>query len=43
MTDATLVAQHYTRGDLLDAIRAGVEKLGKTPATVTIDELSRWS
>ncbi len=40
MTDSALVSKHYTRGDLLGAIRAGVEKLGKAPATVTIDDLA---
>lgn len=40
MSDLNLVANHYTRGDLLSAIRAGVEKLGKTPETVTIEDLA---
>ena len=40
MIDLNLVANHYTRGDLLSAIRAGVEKLGKTPETVTIEDLA---
>lgn len=40
MIDSTLVSDHYTRGDLLDAIRAGIEKSGKTPATITIDDLA---
>jgi len=33
------VADHYTHGALLAAIREGLEKLGKTPETVTIDDL----
>ena len=40
MIDLNLVANHYTRGDLLSAIRDGVEKLGKTPETVTIEDLA---
>jgi len=40
MKDLALVANHYTRGDLLGAILAGVEKLGKTPETVTMDDLA---
>ncbi len=40
MKDLELLANHYTRGDLLSAILAGVEKLGKTPETVTIDDLA---
>ncbi len=33
------VAEHYTQGSLLARIEAGVEALGKTPETVTIEEL----
>lgn len=40
VTDFNLVAEHYTRGNLLDLLRAGVEKLGKTTATVTVDDLA---
>ena len=40
MIDLNLVANHYTRGDLLSAIRAGVERLGKTPETVTIEDFA---
>mgnify|MGYP005629752683 FL=1 len=40
MSDGGAVAQHYTHGSLLRAIRSGVEKLGKTPETVTIDDLA---
>ncbi len=39
MTDVTVVANHYTHGTLLDAILAGVERLGKSPDTVTVDDL----
>ena len=31
---------HYTQGQLLDRILSGVEAIGKTPATVTVDELA---
>lgn len=34
------ISRHYARGDLLEAILSGVEKMGKTPATVTIDDLA---
>ena len=40
MADSTIVAAHYTHGSLLDAIRAGVTKLGKTPESVTVDDLA---
>jgi len=40
MKDLGLVENHYTRGDLLGAILAGVEELGKTPETVSIDDLA---
>jgi len=39
MPDTKLVATHYTHGGLLDAIIAGVEKLGKTPDTVNTEDL----
>jgi SAM-dependent methyltransferase len=39
MPDSKSVATHYTHGSLLDAIIAGVEKLGKTSDTVLIDDL----
>lgn len=38
MTDR--VADHYTQGGLLDAIRAGLRKQGLTPQTVTVDALA---
>ena len=34
------VTAHYTHGQLLDRILGGVEAIGKTPATVTVDELA---
>jgi ubiquinone/menaquinone biosynthesis C-methylase UbiE len=40
MADATSVSAHYTHGGLLNAIRAGVTQLGKTPESVTVDELA---
>lgn len=39
MTDPQLVAAHYTHGSLLAAIQAGMERLGKSPATVTVRDL----
>jgi len=39
MPDSTLISRHYTHGTLVDALRQGIEKLGKTTATVTIDDL----
>lgn len=39
MPDANVVAQHYTHGGLVDAIREGVEKLGKPIEDVRIDDL----
>ncbi len=38
MTDS--VAEHYTHGSLLAKITAGIESIGKTPASVTVDELA---
>ena len=40
MTEMELVVGNYRRGDLLAAIRAGVEKLGKSPQTITLDDLA---
>lgn len=40
MTGGNKVANHYTQSDLLEAITSGVEKLGKTPTTVNIQELA---
>lgn len=39
MPDHDLVAEHYTHGSLLEAIRRGIEKLGKTEANVTLEDL----
>ena len=39
MPDGNIVASHYTHGSLIDAIRAGVQKLGKTTDQVHIDDL----
>ncbi len=38
--DPKLVSTHYTHGSLVDVITAGVHKLGKTVATVSVDDLS---
>ncbi len=45
MTDDTRalesgVANHYAHADLLSAIEEGVRRIGKTPQTVTVDELA---
>ena len=34
------VAAHYTHGQLLNRIVSAVEAIGKTAATVTVDELA---
>lgn len=34
------ITEHYTHGKLLDQILRGIEAIGKTPATVTVDELA---
>src|SRR2546421_12339403 len=34
------VSKHYTHGDLVSAIRSGVESLGKTIDSVTVDDLA---
>ena len=39
MPDSNLVANHYTHGSLIDAIRDGIQKLGKTTDSVNIDDL----
>lgn len=39
MPNEKLVANHYTHGELLKAIRDGVAKLGKTTTSVNIDDL----
>jgi ubiquinone/menaquinone biosynthesis C-methylase UbiE len=40
MQDHPGVAQHYTHGGLLDAIRAGVAALGKTTDKINVDDLA---
>lgn len=39
MPDRDLVSTHYTHGNLLEAIRGGLARLGKTPDTVTVEDL----
>ncbi len=39
MSKPNAVADHYTHGNLLAAIAEGVSKIGKSPDTVTIDDL----
>ena len=39
MPDDRLVANHYTHGELLKAIGDGIAKMGKTTASVDIDDL----
>lgn len=34
------VSSHYTHGSLIDAIRSGIARLGKSPETITIDDLA---
>jgi ubiquinone/menaquinone biosynthesis C-methylase UbiE len=36
----TSVADHYARGGLIAAIRDGISRLGKTPDTITVDDLA---
>ena len=40
MPAQTDVSRHYTHGGLTEAIRAGLASLGKTPDTVTVDDLA---
>lgn len=40
MSGSREIAEHYTHGSLLDAIRTGIADIGKTPDTVTIDDLA---
>ena len=37
---AQYIADHYTRGDLLQAIAAAVEASGKSTDTMTVDDLA---
>ncbi len=39
MDDRSAVTDHYSTGALLDAIRAGMESMGLTPQTVSVDDL----
>ena len=39
-TQQDVVASHYTHGNLTAAIRSGIESLGKTVASVTVDDLA---
>src|SRR6185369_17299910 len=39
MPEQVGVSKHYTRGGLIDAIRAGLASLGKAPGSVTVDDL----
>lgn len=34
------VSRHYTHGRLIEAVRAGIASLGKTTATITVDDLA---
>jgi len=38
MSDDRTIAQHYTHGDLLGAIRIGIRALGKTETAVTVED-----
>jgi len=40
MPDSSKVEHHYTHGNLMRAINAGVTKLGKTTANLSIDDLA---
>ncbi len=40
MSKNQAVSDHYTHGRLVDAIRAGIANLGKTPETVTVEDLA---
>lgn len=40
MAAQTDVSHHYTHGSLIDAIRDGIASLGKTPGTITVDDLA---
>lgn len=39
MSIETNVIEHYNAGELLTSIEAGVSALGKTPETVTVEDL----
>ncbi|TQV71294.1 class I SAM-dependent methyltransferase [Denitrobaculum tricleocarpae] len=40
MTDRDALTRHYDHGDLLGSIERGIEILGKTPESVTLDDLA---
>ncbi len=40
MSVSQKVAEHYTQGDLIAVIRQGLQKLGKSPETATIEDLA---
>lgn len=40
MPDKNLIANHYTRGGLLEAISSGIARLGKTHGSVSIEDLA---
>lgn len=40
MPDTTLVANHYTHGDLVEALLRGIRQTGKSVQTLDIDDLS---
>lgn len=39
MLNNNAVSKHYTHGSLLNSIQAGIEKLGKTPHNISVDDL----
>lgn len=40
MTELEAIESHYARGDLLQAISTGIKRLGRTPETVSIEDLA---
>lgn len=40
MPNNSEISEHYARGDLLDSIRRGVDALGRTMDSVTVDDLA---
>ncbi len=40
MAEYDAVADHYSHGQLLDAILIGMRNIGKTPETITVDDLA---
>ncbi len=39
MPDAGLVAEHYSQGSLVEAIREGIQRAGKTVGSIQVDDL----